>query len=76
MSSLISDNLETLSQRHYVRKAGASDYWFDFTQNKLEWYRKEFGENFCLVLYASDNDDDSYILPYSHVKHLFSNIYR
>ena len=75
MSSFISDNLETLSQRHYVRKAGASDYWFDFTQNKLEWYRKEFGENFCLVLYASDNNDDSYILPYSHVKHLFSNEY-
>lgn len=75
MSSFTADNLETLSQRHYVRKAGAIDYWFDFTQNKLEQYRSKFGDSFCLVLYASDTDDDSYVLPYSHVKHLFSDQY-
>lgn len=73
MSSFIADNLDTLSQRHYVRKAGAMDYWFDFTQNKLEQYRSKFGDEFCLVLYASDTNDDSYVLPFFHVKHLFSD---
>jgi 5-methylcytosine-specific restriction endonuclease McrA len=75
MTSFVAHNLETLSQRHYVRKAGASDYWFDFTQNKLEQYKGEFGDDFCLVLYASETDDDSYVLPYSHVKHLFADQY-
>ena len=49
MSSFIADNLETLSKRHYIRKAGADDYWFDFTQNKLEKYKNEYGDDFCLV---------------------------
>ena len=75
MSSFIADNLEALSLRHYIRKAGADDYWFDFTQNKLEKYKSEFGDDFCHVLYASDTDDDSYVLPYSHVKHLFAAAY-
>lgn len=75
MSSFIATNLATLSQRHYIRKAGTDDSWFDFTQNKLEKYKNKFGDNFCLVLYSSDTDEDSYILPYSHVKHLFKDEY-
>lgn len=75
MSSFIADNLKTLSERHYIRKAGAEDYWFDFTQNKLENYKNEYGDDFCLVLYASETEDDSYVLPYADVKHLFSDQY-
>jgi 5-methylcytosine-specific restriction endonuclease McrA len=75
MSSFVADNLETLSERHYVRKAGTADYWFDFRHNKLEQYRQQFGDNFCLVLYGSETVDDSYILPYAQVKHLFLDDY-
>jgi hypothetical protein len=75
MASYIADNLKLLSQQHYIRKAGASDYWFDFTQSKLEQYRKSFSDDFCLILYASDTNDDAYILPYSHIKHLFADEY-
>lgn len=75
MSSYIADNLTVLSEKHYIRKAGASDYWFDFTYRKLGQYQAKYGNDFCLVLYASSTQDDSYILPYSHVKHLFSEDY-
>ena len=75
MSSYIADNLDMLTQQHYIRRASASDYWFDFTLGKLEAYQTTFGEWFCLILYASDTEDDSYVLPYWHVKHLFKEEY-
>lgn len=62
MSSYIADNFDALSKQHYIRRAGASDYWFDFTHGVLEEYQAEFGDDFCLVLYASDTEDDSYML--------------
>jgi 5-methylcytosine-specific restriction endonuclease McrA len=75
MSSYILDNFDMLSKHHYIRRAGASDYWFDFTQGRLKEYRSEFGDDFCLILYASDTEDDSYVLPYSQVKHLLKDEY-
>ena len=75
MSSYITDNFYTLSNRYYIRKARARDYWFDFNQDRLGEYRTQFLDDFCLVLYASDTADDAYILPYSHVKHLFRDEY-
>lgn len=75
MSSYITDNFDTLSKQHYIRKAGTTDYWFDFTQGRLDEYRAQFGDDFCLVLYGSETEDDAYVLPYLHVKHLFRDEY-
>src|SRR5262249_38654815 len=75
MSSYITDNFYTLSNRHYIRRAGARDYWFDFSQGRVEEYRTQFLDDFGLVQYASDTADDVYILPYSHVKHMFREEY-
>ena len=58
--------------RHYIRKAGAQDYWFDFSANKLEAYRTKFGDKFCLVVYGSEVVDDAYVIPYSDVITFFS----
>lgn len=75
MSSYIADNLKELSKEHYIRRAGAADYWFDFTHRKLKEYQTKYGDSFCLVLYASETEDDSYIWPYLHIKHLFKGEY-
>jgi|SRR5215831_19485398 len=75
MSSYITDNVDTISNRHYIRKAAGSNYWCDFFQGTLEGYRTQFSDDFCLVLYAPDAADDAYVLPYSHIKHLFREEY-
>jgi hypothetical protein len=73
MGSFISDNREELSKNHYIRKAGAENYWFDFSYNKLEEYRSKFGNQFCLIIFGSEIGDDAYIMPYYSVRDLFNN---
>lgn len=71
MSSYISDNRILLGKRHYIRRTAGADYWFDFTVGKMRKYQEEFGDNFCVVLYASDTKDDAYIIPYKELKPVF-----
>lgn len=73
MSSYIFDNLKDLQSKHYIRKAGGRDYWFDFTFNRLEQYRKKTVGNFCLVLYASTDYNDSYVFPFNNMKEILTN---
>lgn len=73
MSSYIAENRTVLSERHYIRKAGTQEYWFDFSSKKLNGYRKRFGDDFCLVLFGSEAEDDAYIIPYTQAKELFTN---
>ena len=72
MGSYIADNRDILSQRHYIRKAGTQEYWFDFSSNKLKSYRDNFGLSFCMVLYGSETQDDAYVMPYSEVAAFFT----
>ncbi len=72
VASYIFDNRTALSERHYIRKAGTQEYWFDFSANKLNTYKSRFGLSFCMVLYGSDTEEDAYILPYSEVASLFT----
>ena len=72
MSNYITENKKSISTRHYVRKANASHYWFDFKYNKLQSYQKKFGEQFCLILYRSGPENDAYIIPFSLIKHLLT----
>ena len=73
MGNFLLENRLDLEKFHYIRKADAStDYWFSFNQGKLERYLNNYGENFCLVLVGSDNNEDSYVMPYREVKSIFS----
>ncbi len=72
VASYIFDNRTARSERHYIRKAGTQEYWFDFSANKLNTYKSRFGLSFCMVLYGSDTEEDAYILPYSEVASLFT----
>lgn len=72
MASFISDNRDALAKRHYIRKAGAQAYWFDFSANKLNTYQARFSNNFCLVIYGSEDTDDAYVMPYGDVSAFFS----
>jgi len=73
MGSFIFDNRDNLSEFHYIRKAGADDYWFDISNGKLEKYLAKYGDNFCIVLSGSNEIDDCYILPFDYIKDLFRN---
>lgn len=73
MSSYIEEHIESLKKRHYIRKATVStNYWFDFTDSVLLSYKKEYGNNFCLVIHGSIIDNNDYILPYQEVQSFFS----
>lgn len=73
MGSFISDNRQELSTSHYIRKAGSQDYWFDFSFKKLEEYKSKYGDQFCMIIFGSETEDDAYIMPYYSVQDLFSN---
>lgn len=73
MSSYIPDHRDELKKSHYIPKAGAENYRFDFTHNILEKYNGQFRGDFCLVLYASDTEDDAYIIPYHTAKRVFTD---
>jgi hypothetical protein len=60
------------STRHYVRKASAWNFWFDFMYNKTKLYYQLHGDNFCLVINNSDIKDKAYILPFKMVKAYFN----
>jgi hypothetical protein len=72
MGNYIADNRDVLSQHHYIRKASAKDYWFDFFSSRVEFYQQKFGQQFCMVVYGSASEDDAYILPYTEVSTLFT----
>jgi len=72
MGNYIAENRDTLSERHYIRKAGAANYWFDFHFNRLASYKDQFGVNFCMVIFGSEEMNDAYVMPYSQVAGLFT----
>jgi 5-methylcytosine-specific restriction endonuclease McrA len=75
MSNFVFDNRDNLSQFNYIRKAGSGDYWFDIRVSKLTTYKENFGDEFCIILFGSENNDDSYVLPFSKIKDLFAYEY-
>ena len=72
MGSYVADNRNRLGRRHYVRKAGAGDYWFSVYYNRVRRYQNDYGDDFCLVLYGSDSVDDAYVIPFRVVASLFT----
>lgn len=75
MANKIQENFKHLSKNNYVRKASPSlNYWFDFAKTKIESYKKDFGDNFNLIIYGSPEiEDDFFVLPFSAFKHIFTD---
>jgi len=72
MSNFIAENRTSLQNRHYIRKAQTANRWFDVYQKKLSKYQEKFGDDFCIVVYGSEDFDDSYVLPFHDIKEAFS----
>jgi len=73
MSSYLIDNLRSLKDQHYIRKATSYNYWFDFNINKLRRYQNKLGESFCLVINGSVEENNAYVMPFNEVKELFKD---
>lgn len=72
MSSRIIQNGARLRPNHYIRQATAANHWFDFVENRVNTYRARHGDNFCLIVNGSRNDDDAYIIPFSVAQSIFT----
>lgn len=72
MPSRIVQNGARIRPRHYVRQATAANHWFDFMENRVNVYRAQYGDDFCLIINGSRNDDDAYIIPFSIARNTFT----
>jgi len=62
-----------LKRRNYIQKAASqTQYWFNFYRKKLKRLVQRNGEEICLVINASDEIDDAYVLPFEKFKDFFS----
>jgi hypothetical protein len=73
MSNFLQRDWDRLQRRHYLRRARATNYWFDFSINKLADFRIRYSDNFCLVVSGSDDIDDAYVMPFGEVSDYFTD---
>lgn len=75
----VKENRAKLEQSNYVLKAdNTSNYWFGISQKKLDYYRTQFGLDFNIILFGSDDEEgDFYVLPFSVIQDLLitKNLY-
>lgn len=75
----VKENRIKLEQSNYVLKADTtSNYWFGISQKKIHNYRSQFGSDFSIILFGSEDDEgDFYILPFSAIQDLLTekNLY-
>ena len=64
----IDERLPDLKKRHYVRRAAARNFWFDFAAGPMRRYCEQYGESFCLVIHGTAA---SYVIPFIEVRDLF-----
>jgi hypothetical protein len=76
-TNVASRNREELEQRNYVRKADPGvRYWFGFDAGPLEEYKRQFGDDFGLILIgALDVEGDYYHIPFAAIKHMLTDEY-
>lgn len=73
MENYIATNYRRIERRHYLLLANQADYWFNASPNRMNEYRANYGEAFCLVLWRGGPSDDTYVLPYAKIKLLFND---
>ena len=64
-------NIALLSGRHYVRRASAENYWFDFARSKVLSLQRRHGDNFCLVI--DGESQGKYAIPFAAAKRYFTD---
>ncbi len=74
MKNYAYEHRDELAKYNYVRIASPNtDYWVDFRVSKLNQYRKEFGDDFNLVIIGDKSvEGDFYMIPYRLVKEAFT----
>jgi len=70
MISYIYRNLNFLIPRHYVRFSHDLR-GFDMHEKTLQDLREVSGDNLCLVLYSSKEENDAYIIPVTELDEIF-----
>ena len=70
MGNYFHENKRALRPRHYPLRANAEGYWFNVSPNRLDEYRKGYGDSFCLIFFRTGPVDDAYVIPYGRIKHL------
>jgi hypothetical protein len=68
MVKLTEELITDLKSRHYIRKANSATYWFGFELNKINEFKKYYGDDFHLILYRNKNDFCYYAIPYIILK--------
>jgi len=67
-------DLKELERKNYVRKGGASDYFFDLNKNMVDGYKNKFGEDFNIIIHnIEENPLNYYIIPYSIIKYILTD---
>ena len=59
--------------RHYCRLANATkptgeNFHLDWTEGRIEHYRRKFGDDFCLIFYRNIPPLDFYAIPFEAIK--------
>jgi len=58
---------------NYVKRAASRNKWVGFQESIIEKLRLNFGDDFFLVLWGADEEDNDYFrIPFSKVKRLFT----
>ena len=73
--SYIAAHRAKLSKRHYITNATSGTHWYNFFAGRLDEYRQTYGDEFCLVINCSNDQDTAYVLPFKEVKEMFSPEY-
>jgi predicted restriction endonuclease len=68
MVKLTEQLVEQLKSRHYIRKANSSTYWFGFELSKINEFKREYEDDFYIILYQNRNDFNYYAIPYSIIR--------
>lgn len=75
MGNYIHKNRDLLKRSHYLLLTNAEQYWFNASPGRLQDYRQQYGDDFCLVLYRYGPDNDCYIIPFKALKQLLISEY-
>ena len=72
MSNYILQNLHRLKRRHYVLLANQAEHWFNASPTVMKKYIAQYVDDFCLILYRNDPNDDAFIMPFGLIKSVFT----
>lgn len=58
---------------NYILKADSPNRWVGFEKSIIDKLKKDFSNNFYLIIWGTRSDSDYYCIPYHIVEHLFTD---